>query len=124
MNAVLRKYIHDVGDRVTGGLSELGSREGQMMVLHHSGDLKVFHGNRAIVFGVLPGYLKVEVPALTANLQMGLRGTLGSLTASMRRLLTRFTTGASFASLSSMRRSSSAEGVWTCLAPPDMILPR
>jgi predicted site-specific integrase-resolvase len=34
MNAVLRKYINDVGDRVKGGLSELRYREFELLVMN------------------------------------------------------------------------------------------
>ncbi len=86
MNAVLRKYINDVGDRVKGGLSELGYREGQMVILDHIGNLQVLYGNVVIVCSVRLGRLIVKIPPLPGDLEMRLRRAPRSFTASMRPL--------------------------------------
>jgi hypothetical protein len=60
---------------------------GQVMVLDHIGDLKVFYRNMLKAFSVWLGRLKVEVPTLPLYLEMGLGRTPRRLTLAMRALL-------------------------------------
>ncbi len=60
----------------------------EMMVLGHVIDLKVFHGNMVIALCVLPGDLILEVPALSLDLEMGLRRALSSFASAMTAFLT------------------------------------
>jgi len=87
MNAVLRKYINNVGDRVKGGLSELGYREGQRMIVDHVENSQLLHSDHLIMCSVRLGRLRVKIPPLPGDLEMRLRRAPRSFTASMRPLV-------------------------------------
>ena len=59
----------------------------QVMIFDHIGDLKVLYRNMVIVIGVLLSRLKVEITALTANLEMGLSDVPSGFPLAMRTLL-------------------------------------
>ena len=60
---------------------------GQMMVLDHVGDLKVFYRNTLIAFSIGFRRLEMVITALAIHLEMGLCHVLRSLTAAMTALL-------------------------------------
>src|SRR5205807_2948724 len=74
----------DVEERAPGGVHDALC---EMMVLDHAVDREFLNSDMMIVFAVLRSHLIVEVPTLPLDLEMGLCGTLGSLTPSLRTLL-------------------------------------
>ncbi len=80
----LSLFTQDVEKRAPGGIH---NALGKMMVLHHSGNLKVFYSYAVIAFSIGFSCLVMMVSTLTINLEMGLRYIASSLTASFGILL-------------------------------------
>ena len=60
---------------------------GKMVIFHHIGDLKVFHGNVVILFSVPFGGLEMVISALSIDFQMRFSNVASSCTASVTALL-------------------------------------
>src|SRR5438270_5307975 len=73
----------DIEKRAPTGVQD---RLRQMMVFHHSGDLKVFHHNTLIAFDIGPGCLEMVVSSLPGNLQV----RLGNVTSGLALAVTAF----------------------------------
>lgn len=67
--------------------SSITNRFGEMMVLDHSGDLQVLHGDTLIGLCIRFGNFEMEITALTGNLEMRLSRALGGFAFAMRAVL-------------------------------------
>ncbi len=85
MSSTLSLHFKNVEKRAPTGVHDAFC---EMMVLGHVIDLKVFHGNMVIALCVLPGDLILEVPALSLDLEIGLRRALSSFASAMTAFLT------------------------------------